>query len=120
MTTVRVTLNDGSQEEIVVHGIPLRAFELAAQMLEAKDEFGLIALSIGRPREWVLDHVAPGSLAELANAMQAENTAFFGWHARRALLGLQPAEMLRLQRDLQAAMDSHSGAMSPGSQRQPA
>jgi hypothetical protein len=100
MIRLSVTLNDGRVEEVEVRGIPLRLFEQAAQAMERKDEFGLIALAIDRPRQWVIEHVAPDSLAALAAAMQQENAAFFAWYARRCLLGLTPAEMLQLQRAL--------------------
>lgn len=100
MTTLTIQLADGQSMEVTVRGIPLRSFESAAEAVARKDEFALIALSIDRPRSWVLEHVAPESLASLAQAMQAENQAFFAWYARRALLGLSPAEMVRLQREL--------------------
>jgi hypothetical protein len=121
MKTIEITYADGREDTITVRGIPVRSFEAAEKAVQAKDEFALVALACDRPRSWVLD-LAPESLSPLAEAMQAENAAFFGYCGRRAMLGLSPVELLRLQRELQAGLppNSPSPGTSPGSGSPPA
>lgn len=117
MTPIALTLQmaDGAAEILTFRGIPVRCWQEAAKAYDAKDELTLISLSCDRPPKWAFG-LAPDSVAEAAAAMQQVNRAFFEWLGRRQMMGMNPADMLKLQMELQ----SFIATTSPPASTQPA
>jgi len=116
--TRMATLEDGSQEEIVIRQLPLRDYPKAFELLG--DEIGLMAFICGKPRAQ-FEKIAPVCYEDVqAIAREVNEKGFFSYAARRQ--NEVAAQVKNLPPDLlnQALSRFTSPTPSPLSQRPPA